>query len=118
MDCQAGERLHMLVLLEHKQGAKWMARCDCGTEKLIDAYDASRGKVKSCGCLVAPKVNQHRFEPGDRYGRLTLVERLAHSGRWVVRCDCGVEKKVRPFSLANGTTTSCGCLRRKEPSHG
>jgi len=29
----------------------WNAICDCGNSKLINASDAKRGKVKSCGCL-------------------------------------------------------------------
>lgn len=28
-------------------------RCECGTEKIVRAYDLLAGKNKSCGCLVA-----------------------------------------------------------------
>jgi hypothetical protein len=53
--------------------------------------------------------------PGDRYGRLTLVEEVAGQGRsrWVVRCDCGEVRQVRLSSLRNGNSISCGCYRRE-----
>lgn len=54
--------------------------------------------------------------PGDVYGRLTLVcpvKEGASSGKWIVRCACGVEKELPLASLRNGHTKSCGCLRTR-----
>ncbi len=54
---------------------------------------------------------------GDRFGRLTVVERAPHAPtagwRWLCRCDCGEETTVRSRSLRTGNTQSCGCLQRE-----
>jgi hypothetical protein len=63
--------------------------------------------------------------PGDRYGRLTIVEELSpHRNfsanrervrterRFRVRCDCGVEKEAWWGNLRTGMTKSCGCWQR------
>jgi hypothetical protein len=55
-------------------------------------------------------------EIGNKYGRLTVVERAPNQGtraQWLCRCDCGVEKIVGGKQLRRGTTTSCGCYRKE-----
>lgn len=37
----------------------------------------------------------------------------AHESLWQCACDCGTQRVVRSTSLRDGTSTSCGCLRRK-----
>ena len=53
---------------------------------------------------------------GERYGRLVVVRRASNSGRgkvrFLCRCDCDHEVIVLAEALRNGTTKSCGCLRR------
>ena len=57
----------------------------------------------------------HRIEPGQRYGRLTVVaktdRRVSNRVVWECRCDCGNTTYVTSAHLANGNTTSCGCAR-------
>ena len=51
---------------------------------------------------------------GERFGRLTILERVANLGRfaaWRCVCDCGKETIVRGTDLRMGKTRSCGCLR-------
>ena len=31
--------------------AKWLCKCECGTEKIVPAQNLKTGKSKSCGCL-------------------------------------------------------------------
>ena len=54
---------------------------------------------------------------GQRFGRLTAIERLPEkSGScylWRCVCDCGNEVKVRTSALLNGNTKSCGCMKRE-----
>lgn len=54
--------------------------------------------------------------PGERYGLLTVLRRVADDprGKTVLacRCDCGQEVSVRANSLRAGNTTSCGCVRK------
>lgn len=54
---------------------------------------------------------------GERFGRLTIV-RFAGVGKnwvgiWECICDCGNIVKVQYNNLYNGTTRSCGCLKRE-----
>ena len=55
-------------------------------------------------------------EIGNRYGRLTVLERAPNQGtrvQWLCRCDCGTEKVIGGKQLRRATTTSCGCLRKE-----
>lgn len=54
---------------------------------------------------------------GRRFGRLLV---LANAGAaspgvhlWRCRCDCSADAVVHGHNLRNGTTRSCGCLRRE-----
>ena len=51
------------------------------------------------------------------YGRLTVIGDTwleKNSIRWTnVKCTCGTTKKVRLAELKNGSTKSCGCLRKE-----
>lgn len=57
----------------------------------------------------------HRIEPGQRYGRLTVVaktdRRVSNRVVWECRCDCGNTTYVTSNHLANGNTKSCGRAR-------
>ena len=56
--------------------------------------------------------NDMYFEPGTRFGRLTVqevAERLPSGIVMACRCDCGNEVAVVRSSLKTGTTRCCGC---------
>lgn len=61
------------------------------------------------------KRKVRRIEPGQRYGRLTVIaktdRRVSDRVVWECRCDCGNTTYVTSAHLANGNTTSCGCAR-------
>ena len=51
---------------------------------------------------------------GQRFGKLTAVERAADVGRrtaWRCRCDCGGEVVAKTVHLRAGKVTSCGCAK-------
>lgn len=58
---------------------------------------------------------------GDRFGRLTVVERaenyISPQGqarkRWSCKCDCGNMVTVLSGALVSGDTRSCGCLQKE-----
>lgn len=54
---------------------------------------------------------------GQRFGRLTVVERKGIDSQrsilWLCRCDCGGEKVVPAYCLRKGRVKSCGCLERE-----
>jgi hypothetical protein len=52
---------------------------------------------------------------GQVFNRLTVLafERKRRGYRhWLCRCTCGAETTVREDHLRDGSTRSCGCLRR------
>lgn len=54
---------------------------------------------------------------GKRFGKLTVIERMAnskaHKTRWLCKCECGNEVIVVGSNLRSGNTTSCGCLHNE-----
>lgn len=55
------------------------------------------------------------------FGKLTVLKRgenrVEPSGKtkvyWLCECECGVEKEYEGSSLREGTSKSCGCVKRK-----
>jgi len=51
------------IKFSHKEGkqnrAKWLFKCECGNEKIIDKGKVTGGYTKSCGCLMIEE--QKRF---------------------------------------------------------
>ena len=99
--------------LNGKRGqTKWLCRCDCGTEKIIDGEHLKRGTTKSCGCLRIIDII------GQKFGRWTVIERNLPNNKfgnlmWLCKCDCGTKKIVSGISLRFGTSKSCGCLQKE-----
>lgn len=56
--------------------------------------------------------------PGEKYGRLTVVEfhsmTNANKRRYLCRCDCGTETVCVGGNLRSGNAKSCGCLQREK----
>lgn len=46
------------------KGALWQCRCECGTEKVVDAHSLHRGASQSCGCLMIEKLRQRETTHG------------------------------------------------------
>jgi hypothetical protein len=44
--------------------------CDCGTQKLVDVWQITRGRIKSCGCLLREMARDLAYKHG---GELSLV---------------------------------------------
>lgn len=63
------------------------------------------------------KKIEHGFNPGQRFGRWTILDRCVFSARgekkYLCRCDCGTERYVLERSLKYGGSQSCGCLRKE-----
>lgn len=56
------------------------------------------------------------LRPGQRFGRLVLVEDLGRHGRdrkWACVCDCGNASNVFAGNLRRANTKSCGCLQKE-----
>lgn len=58
---------------------------------------------------------------GDKFGRWEVIGSPVRAKYTTVRCrcECGIEKDVRPGKLFDGTSKSCGCLRQElRTTHG
>lgn len=53
----------------------------------------------------------------DHYGSWALLHRAVGTRdvSWVCRCECGTVRTVKQYSLVNGTSQSCGCMRYGRP---
>lgn len=61
-----GRRFERLLVLSRQendrhQKSRWLCRCDCGTEKIIDSAKLILGKTKSCGCLRIEMMQQKKY---------------------------------------------------------
>lgn len=54
-----------------------------------------------------PKIDMS----GKRIGRLTVLR--STPGKWLCRCDCGIEKEITGAHLRSGRVNSCGCLHQE-----
>ena len=62
------------------------------------------------------KRTRNRQLVGERFGRLTVVQKLPPEKSlaiWLCQCECGKTKAAKQILLLNGKTKSCGCLRRE-----
>lgn len=62
-----------------------------------------------------PKAKQ--IKEGDKFYFLTIIKEVAPKNkkrRFIVKCDCGVEKEVSLGNILNGSTKSCGCQKSKK----
>lgn len=90
----------------------WKCLCKCGKKVIVQAHNLQTGNSKSCGCyLFSPRF---RDVAGQKYGRLTGLERLPPDGtrktKWKWQCECGTIV-VRPIhGVVQGRIRSCGCL--------
>jgi len=95
--------------------AKWICRCDCGTEHAVSANNLKTGDSKSCGCVYDNGGELLVDETGNKYGKLTVISRVKNNdigkAQWLCKCDCGKNVVVVSSQLRLGKTKSCGCLR-------
>lgn len=117
-----GQKFGKLTVIDRanntKSGsARWLCQCDCGKQKTVDGYLLKSGKTTNCGCEYFHDLT------GERFGRLTVVERVENyvspngkwkQTRWKCLCDCGNYKIIHATSLTRGLTRSCGCYNDEE----
>lgn len=113
-----GMRSGRLVAVEptnekRRSSILWRCKCDCGGEILAEPYKIRNKVIASCGCIRTEKKIKNIA--GERFGRLTALERLdkkrGSSFLWRCQCDCGNILETSSNSLLSGNTRSCGCLR-------
>ena len=114
-----GKKYGRLTVLEYMGDSKHKCICECGNFVTVDTSNLKNGNTKSCGCLQKEKASELNYIDltGNRYGKLTVIERLENNryGHTVYRCkcDCGGYAIVESGSLKSGKTLSCGCIKSK-----
>lgn len=112
---QIGERNGLLTVIDRKQELvknkkNWVSicRCDCGN--ITEVFSQNFSKTNSCGCIRKEKKTFVPFSVDDRFGNLTIKEILPHKN-YLCICDCENIIVVYHYSLKDGSTRSCGCLK-------
>lgn len=99
--------------------AKWLCECSCNnhTRKIVSGQRLRNGESKSCGCLHKEIVSKNSFKDltGQTFGYLEVLsctgEKSGQNYIWECKCLlCENKTKVKGGDLANGHTSSCGCL--------
>lgn len=54
---------------------------------------------------------------GQKFGRLTVKERIGQTSKWLCDCECGYFKIVRGCDLKSGCVKSCGCLKKEQDKY-
>ena len=90
----------------------WNCKCSCGKMVTVPTGHLHSGLVKSCGHKrTSPLIID---EVGNKYGKLTVLERVlsekSQEAHWLCQCECGNKTIVTGTRLRNGITKSCGCI--------
>lgn len=90
----------------------WVCQCKCGNLITTRSDSLRNGHTKSCGCKQYG--NRVINEIGNKYGKLTVIERVGsdsdHKALWKCQCECGGIVITTGKRLRNGTCASCGCV--------
>lgn len=93
-------------VLEYLGNSIWKCRCSCGKISNVSSYDLTHSKSTNCGHLRTPNTLK-----GKKFSMLKVLEYSKGRGMWKCQCDCGNIVYVGGYSLENGLTKSCGCLK-------
>ena len=118
-----GKRFGKLTALHRiedgeKGYAKWLCKCDCGGEIIVNTKHLMRGTVTNCGCNPKKTAGNGTIAEnlkGQKFGMLLVIKRAENrNGRvaWLCRCDCGNEKICTAKQLKSGEVKSCGCRNK------
>lgn len=58
--------------------------------------------------MTAKRHTNFKDRTGQKHGSWTFVE-YAGDCEWLMRCDCGTERIMKPSNILVGTSKSCGC---------
>lgn len=62
-------------------------------------------------CKIKKPINRTPIHIGDKFGKLTVINKTNEKNCWQCVCECGNITNVSGSRLKNGITRSCGCLR-------
>jgi len=62
-----GQKFYRLTAIKKIDGKRWLFKCDCGNEKVIDSYCVRKGITKSCGCYNIECLKESKKTHGLRH---------------------------------------------------
>ena len=72
-----GQKFNRLTILKYLGESKWLCKCDCGNEKIVQTSSLKSGKTKSCGCYNLEKAKKPLNNIiGQKFGKLTVLKRV------------------------------------------
>ena len=98
--------------MEYAKGKtqRWLFKCDCGKESIVNKGSVVGGITKSCGCLSKKHFNDLTGKEinGNLLLRLTGKN---HHKCWIyeVKCNCGKIFSAEGNDISSGKIKSCGC---------
>ena len=85
----------------------WICRCSCGTVASI--FKSTLRREGNFGCKRCMTHRQTKYQPGQVFGKWTLIERdTVKGGHWICRCSCGTVASV--YASRFGREGSLGCI--------
>ncbi|XJS09828.1 hypothetical protein ACF3NG_06690 [Aerococcaceae bacterium WGS1372] len=109
------------VLKKSDKSSHHTCECSCGVVKDVANTDLLNGVSRSCGhAKVTHNIQSHYKRTdkkilGNTFGHWTPLERVNKSGqsKYLCKCSCGVQRVVTASSLLNGTSRSCGHVKKE-----
>lgn len=87
---------------------------ECGEVRNVYYKSICRAGHTICqACSVKVKLSK-QLEAGAKFGRLTVLHASSRRGQSVCQCECGTLTEAANWSIENGETKSCGCLRAEQ----
>lgn len=79
-----GQRFGRLVVLERaenepKKHARWLCKCDCGNELIVQSHCLKLGGQKSCGCLREQMHFAHGMSKTSLYNAWNCMKQRCHN---------------------------------------
>lgn len=96
--------------------------CECGNTSFVRKGNLKSGHTVSCGCFIKEKARKYMESKyqlsGEKFGRLTVLERSWSSEYfvWNCLCDCGEITQASTDYLKAGKKLSCGCFQKEQAS--
>jgi hypothetical protein len=106
-----GQKFGELEVIERAENDKYgnsryLCRCSCGKEIIVDSSALKRGSKTSCG-------HKYQIEIGSKYGKLTVIKEIKNGGKYsyLCLCECGKQVIKSKYYLCRSKGVSCGCNR-------
>ena len=99
---------------------KYLCRCDCGNERVVDGGSLKDGTTQSCGCLnreISSRQSLIDFT-NKTIDMITVLYRIddyvkPSGGRvpkWFCKCKCGNNVELTSEQIKHTPYLSCGCV--------